>query len=117
MNFGKNIWTGAVIAAAVATPSIALAVPITYYYSYSMSTPGMTTLEPGKYFDIYNKPGGGMFGYDIARCHADRDEHGVFLRAFNHDSASPTPVWGTPVYGVGCSEAIWGPYIVRCCFD
>jgi hypothetical protein len=57
-----------------------------------------------------------MYGYDIARCYAGRDARGVYLQAFNHDSASRDPVWGIPVFGVGCSEAMWRSYAVRCCF-
>ena len=46
---------------------------------------------PGK-FIIYNQPGSGALGNDIAECHVTEDG---FIQAYNHNSC--------------CSDAAWGP--------
>jgi hypothetical protein len=92
---------------------------ISYYYSYSMRSPATRELVPGTTLGIWNAPGGGQYGNDVASCVLSdySSSYGFSLQAVNKDSAEPLPVQGATVHNFGCSIAVSHGYTVSCCFN
>jgi len=88
-------------------------ISIRYYFSFSMPKEERVKVRPGASYVIHNSPGGGNNGNDIARCILGTDGS---LMAYNKDSAAPKAVYSQSIHS-GCSEARWGGYVVRCCFE
>jgi len=84
-------------------PEVILSRRVKYSYNYGGYPNGYAIVKaPGEY-TIYDQPGGGPYGNDVAKCIVT---NGGLIEAYNKDSTSPSAVKGGTV-SRGCSKALY----------